>query len=178
MHTTREVSKSTRGERLVSYCQTASASTAPCTSRRMCCPTHCASYCAPCQPLLDVHVGRQMPGYRPPDSVNFPRTRRDFGIFLESGPLRTIPPGHLWRDKWTAPSGPLSLPVLRSTQWFELVRRGHDEDHRTVEKSDIPSGVQKFISQHGPAPHPRGPPIVLRDRHDFKPRQLAVPRAD
>ena len=39
-------------ERLVCYCRTTSASTAPCTSRRTCCPTHCASYCAPCQPLL------------------------------------------------------------------------------------------------------------------------------
>ena len=32
-------------ERLVFYCQTTSVSTAPC-------PTHRASYCAPCQPLL------------------------------------------------------------------------------------------------------------------------------
>jgi len=39
-------------ERLVFYCRTTSASTAPCTSRSMCCLTHCASYCAPCQPLL------------------------------------------------------------------------------------------------------------------------------
>ena len=35
-------------ERLVFHCRTTSASTAPCTSRRICCPTHCASYCAPC----------------------------------------------------------------------------------------------------------------------------------
>ena len=33
-------------------CRTTSTSTAPCTSRRMSCPTHCASYCAPCQLLL------------------------------------------------------------------------------------------------------------------------------
>ena len=33
-------------ERLVFYCRTTSASTAPCTSRRMCCPTYCASCCA------------------------------------------------------------------------------------------------------------------------------------
>ena len=39
-------------QKLVFCCRTTSASTAPCTSRRMCCPTHCASYCAPCQPLL------------------------------------------------------------------------------------------------------------------------------
>ena len=37
-------------ETLVLYCRTTSASTAPCTSRRMCCPTH--SYRAPCYPLL------------------------------------------------------------------------------------------------------------------------------
>jgi len=44
-------------ERLVFHCRTTSASTAPCTSRRMCCPTHCASYCAPCQPLLRAFSG-------------------------------------------------------------------------------------------------------------------------
>ena len=31
--------------------------TAPCTSRRMCCPAHCASYCAPCQTLLRSFSG-------------------------------------------------------------------------------------------------------------------------
>ena len=41
-------------QRLGFYCRTTSASTAPCTSRRMCCPTHCASYCALCQPQI-VH---------------------------------------------------------------------------------------------------------------------------
>jgi len=46
-----------RPERLVFYCRTTSASTAPCTSRRMCCPTHCASYCAPCQPHLRAFSG-------------------------------------------------------------------------------------------------------------------------
>ena len=30
---------------MVFYCRSTSASTAPCTSRRMCCPAHCASYC-------------------------------------------------------------------------------------------------------------------------------------
>jgi len=44
-------------QRLVFYCRTASASTAPCTSRRMCYPTHCANYCAPCQPLLRAFSG-------------------------------------------------------------------------------------------------------------------------
>ena len=39
-------------QRLMFYCRTTSASTAPCTSKRMCCPMHCANYCAPCQPLL------------------------------------------------------------------------------------------------------------------------------
>ena len=37
-------------ERLVFCCRATSASTAPCTSRRMYYLTHCASYCAPCQP--------------------------------------------------------------------------------------------------------------------------------
>ena len=46
-----------RGERLVFYCRTTSASTAPCTSRRMCCPMHCASYCVPCQQLLPAFSG-------------------------------------------------------------------------------------------------------------------------
>ena len=39
-------------ERLMFYCRTISVSTAPCSSSRTCCPTHWASYCAPCQPLL------------------------------------------------------------------------------------------------------------------------------
>ena len=38
-------------------CRTTRASTAPCSSRRMCCPTHCASYCAPFQPLLRAFSG-------------------------------------------------------------------------------------------------------------------------
>ena len=33
--------------------RTTSASTAPCTSRRACCPTHCAGDCAPCQQFSD-----------------------------------------------------------------------------------------------------------------------------
>jgi hypothetical protein len=44
-------------ERSVFHCRTTSASTAPCTSRRMCCPAHCASYCVPCQPLLPAFSG-------------------------------------------------------------------------------------------------------------------------
>ena len=43
--------------RLASYCRATSASTAPCTSRRICCLTHCASHCAPCQPLLRAFSG-------------------------------------------------------------------------------------------------------------------------
>ena len=39
------------------FCRTASASTAPCTSRRMCCPTYCASNCAPCRSLLRAFSG-------------------------------------------------------------------------------------------------------------------------
>ena len=42
---------------MVLYCQTTSASTAPCTSRRMCCPAHCAIYCAPYQPLFRDFFG-------------------------------------------------------------------------------------------------------------------------
>ena len=40
-------------EGLVIYCRTTSASTAPCTSRRTCCPAHCASYCADAHLLID-----------------------------------------------------------------------------------------------------------------------------
>ena len=42
---------------LVLYCRTTSASTASCTSKRMCCLTHCAGYCAPCQPLWQACFG-------------------------------------------------------------------------------------------------------------------------
>ena len=44
-------------ERLVFNRRTTSASTAPCPSRRMCCPAHCAGYCSPCQPLLRAFSG-------------------------------------------------------------------------------------------------------------------------
>ena len=44
-------------ERLVFYCRTTGAGTAPCTSRRMCCPTYCASCCTPCQSLLRAFFG-------------------------------------------------------------------------------------------------------------------------
>ena len=44
-------------KRLVSHCRTTSARSAPCTSRRVCCLTYCASYCAPCQPLLRAFSG-------------------------------------------------------------------------------------------------------------------------
>ena len=44
-------------ERLVFHCRTTSASTAPCTSRWMCCPVHRASYCGPYQPLLRAFSG-------------------------------------------------------------------------------------------------------------------------
>ena len=46
-------------ERLVFYCRTSGASTASCTSNGMCCPTHCVSDCAPCQPL-----SREISGWR------------------------------------------------------------------------------------------------------------------
>jgi len=49
--------KSPHTDRLVFYCRTTSASTAPCTSRRMCSLMHCASYCAPRQPLLPAFFG-------------------------------------------------------------------------------------------------------------------------
>ena len=50
----------TRPERLFLNCRTISISTAPCTSREMCCPKHCASHCAPCQPLLRAFA-REVP---------------------------------------------------------------------------------------------------------------------
>ena len=46
-----------RLQRLVFHYRTTNASTAPCTSRRMCCLMHCASYCALCQPLLRACSG-------------------------------------------------------------------------------------------------------------------------
>ena len=55
-----------RAERLVFHCRTTSASTAPYTSRMMCCPTHCGNYCASCQPLLRAFSGwiRSLPPTR------------------------------------------------------------------------------------------------------------------
>ena len=44
-------------EGYIFHCRTTSASTARYKSRRMCCPTHCASNCAPCQPCLRACPG-------------------------------------------------------------------------------------------------------------------------
>jgi len=49
-------------------CRKTGASTAPCTSRWTCCPTHCASYCAPCQPLLRAFSGTSAMSH--PEPVN------------------------------------------------------------------------------------------------------------
>ena len=58
-------------------CRTTSASTAPCTTRRMCCPTHCASSCTPCQRLLRAFSGwiRSPPLARGPAPNPLPRPR-------------------------------------------------------------------------------------------------------
>ena len=56
-------------QRLEFFCRATSASTAPCTSKRMCCPTHFASCCAPCQPLLRAFSGWIR--YPPPTPVRF-----------------------------------------------------------------------------------------------------------
>ena len=77
-------------ERLVFYCRTTSASTAPCTSRRMCCPTLCASYYAPCQPLLRAFSGwfRSPP---PTETHNLTRRRRSTRGSREADSLGTGP---------------------------------------------------------------------------------------
>jgi hypothetical protein len=56
---------------LVIHCRTTNASTAPCKSRRACCPARGASYCAPCQPLLQAISGwiRSSPSTPGRDSV-------------------------------------------------------------------------------------------------------------
>ena len=54
-------------QRLVFCCRTTSASTAPCASRRMCCPAHRVNNCAQCEPLLlfpngfDLHLSQLFP---------------------------------------------------------------------------------------------------------------------
>jgi len=65
-------------ERSVIYCRTTSASTAPCTSRRMCGLTHCASHGAPCQRLLRAFPGQsgEFWGFEPRNARGSPGPRR------------------------------------------------------------------------------------------------------
>ena len=42
------------------YLHRKTTSTAPCLSSRTCGPTHCARYCAPCQPLLQAYSGSSL----------------------------------------------------------------------------------------------------------------------
>jgi len=124
-------------QRLVFCCRTTSASTAPCTSRRMCCPTHGAGYCAPCQPLLRAFSGwiRSPPPTRPSrlkegvmriseaSRSNRPRGPR-FRARSESGPLRAV---HLCsRHKW--PGGFVNSAVL-SRRVQSRVPSGPPQDH-------------------------------------------------
>jgi len=99
-------------ERLVFYCRTTSANTAPCTSRRMCCPAHCARYCAPCQTLLRAFPGwiRSPPPTVLDDPPHNPRPRtapRDrHRRSLEWKNVQRDP----HRDKWDS-------PLHLSTSW-------------------------------------------------------------
>ena len=84
-----------------------SASTAPCTSRRMCCPTHCPSHCAPCQPLLRASRSSTARGSSPTT------VQRDWYVIAE----QPAPAPHLARPEgWAALHTPInkrrSVPVL------------------------------------------------------------------
>ena len=73
-------------QRLVFHCGTTSASTEPCTSRRMCCLTHCSSNCAACQPLLRALSGR-IPSPRPtPPLKTLWRSAEEKARFSQSSP--------------------------------------------------------------------------------------------
>ena len=78
------------------YCRTISTSTALCTSITMCCPTHCASYCAPCQPLL-----RSISGW-----IRFPPPTPFLFFFILSPPplpslLYTGGPDVIRKEAWS-----------------------------------------------------------------------------
>ena len=47
----------TKSTRALSHCRRTTASTAPCTSGRMCCLTLCASYCASCAAATHMRKG-------------------------------------------------------------------------------------------------------------------------
>ena len=75
-------------ERTVSFCRPTSASAAPCTSRRMCCPMHCASYCASCPLLLRAFSGFIR---SPPPTAT---------VMIKSGAVNAKTEGDIWpRDR-------------------------------------------------------------------------------
>ena len=79
-------------ERLIYYCRTISASTAPCTSRRMCRPTHCNSHYSPCQPLLRALFGWIRPPPPTPCLFFFNLSFLPFPSQLPLPPLSPLPP--------------------------------------------------------------------------------------
>ena len=98
--------KLTMAERFVFYCRTTSASTAPCTSRRMCCPTHCAIYCAPSQPLLRACSGRIR---SPPPTLN---DGAELSTFTELSTFGSITGIGDWRQRFLV-LYPRSLVLFR-----------------------------------------------------------------
>ena len=181
-------------DRLVFYCRTTSASTAPCTSRRMCCPTHCACYCAPSVPryLINRPLKNPLVNFGPKKSLPAPETLNPYlkspnpescalhpeqctltppGGETRRGPHEqpgsngepslsaltpertadaqnrlTNSPGHLWRDKWTALSGPRSPPLIPG-------RSQHD--HRVIPSEGFRMLSRTTLLTPNPAPETR-----------------------
>ena len=123
-------------QRLVFYCRATSASTAPCTSRRMCCLTHCASYCAPCQPPLRAFSG----WIRSPPPTG-PRS---------TGMTRAYP--QVWERSWSnyklgrsldgsspGPASSATTPIMNNTPTTVGRTREHVRRRGTIERGQIPS---------------------------------------
>jgi len=70
----------------------------------------------------------------------------------QSGPL-TNPPSHLWRDKWTALSGPLSVTVIRTTSCWRYLSPFDSQSCAGLKESCPPrqkSKVERFKAKVEP----------------------------
>ena len=89
-----------------------------------CCPTHCANYCAPCQPLLRASSGwiRSSPPTVHPSKVNTPRKStppryRGTSLIKQTPPPRTLQKPYASLIGKRLPLGPYSSRMPRGLGW-------------------------------------------------------------
>ena len=137
-------------ERLVFHCRTTSASAAPCTSRRMSCLTHCASYGAPCQPLL-----REFSGWIRSE----PPTKRCHAVLGQSTISKFEAMEAGWCGAWALGHCKHPCPTCGSAaaRCFKALRGGEDAGERCVGIGSSPSELNLPLPNQVRAPAPPAP---------------------